>query len=80
MNQLRGVGDRGRCASWRTILWSGAAVLIVLPLGACGPEALTTEQNCNTGIYRLADGRLLDIGPSEGRDLRWRLDDGATPF
>jgi pimeloyl-ACP methyl ester carboxylesterase len=78
MNQRSSGSEGARCASWRTIPWVRAAVLIALPLGACGPEALTTEQVCSTGIYRLAGGRLIDIGPSEGRDLRWRLDDGRT--
>jgi pimeloyl-ACP methyl ester carboxylesterase len=34
--------------------------------------------DCHVGSYRLADGRLLDIAPSEGNTLRWREFDGAT--
>jgi hypothetical protein len=30
------------------------------------------------GAYRLADGQVLDIAPSEGATLRWRRQDGAT--
>ena len=78
MNQGFSGTDGGRCASWRTISWVGAAVLIAWVLGGCGPDALTAEQVCDTGVYRLTDGHLMDIGPSEGRDLRWRLDDGRT--
>jgi dienelactone hydrolase len=78
MHQRCDGSGRVRFASPRTMAGIGAAVLIAFPLGACGPGALTAEQACNTGIYRLGDGRLVDISPSEGSDLRWRLDDGRT--
>jgi dienelactone hydrolase len=55
-----------------------AICLLVAAVSACSREELTAEQACNVGIYRLADGRLLDIAPSEGKDLRWRLEDGRT--
>lgn len=35
-------------------------------------------QNCHIGSYRLADGTLVDIAPSDGERLRWRQFDGAT--
>ena len=34
--------------------------------------------NCHVGSYRLADGTLVDIAPSEGDTLRWRRFDGTT--
>src|SRR5579862_3386478 len=34
--------------------------------------------DCHIGSYRLTDGRLVDIAPSEGDRLRWRQFDGAT--
>ena len=34
--------------------------------------------DCHIGSYRLADGNLVDIAPSEGDTLRWRRFDGAT--
>jgi uncharacterized protein len=34
--------------------------------------------DCHIGSYRLADGRLIDIAPSEDHTLRWRQFDGAT--
>jgi len=34
--------------------------------------------DCHIGSYRLADGRLLDIAPSDANVLRWRQLDGAT--
>jgi hypothetical protein len=30
------------------------------------------------GIYQLADGGKLDVGMSDGKDLRWREEDGTT--
>jgi hypothetical protein len=35
-------------------------------------------RDCHIGSYRLADGNLVDIAPSEGDTLRWRQFDGAT--
>jgi uncharacterized protein len=34
--------------------------------------------DCHIGIYRLADGAVVDIAPSDGGTLRWRRFDGAT--
>jgi uncharacterized protein len=34
--------------------------------------------DCHIGSYRLGDGNVVDIAPSEGDTLRWRLFDGAT--
>jgi hypothetical protein len=34
--------------------------------------------DCRIGSYRLTDGSLVDIAPSEGDTLRWRRFDGAT--
>ncbi|HEY2179339.1 MAG TPA: alpha/beta hydrolase [Caulobacteraceae bacterium] len=34
--------------------------------------------DCHVGAYRLADGRAVDIAPSEGDTLRWRLFTGET--
>jgi hypothetical protein len=34
--------------------------------------------DCHLGIYRLADGALVDIAPADGDTLRWRRFDGAT--
>lgn len=50
-------------------------------LAACGEPrlpALSVEQECRTGAYRLADGRVIDIAPASGADLRWRMDDGRV--
>ena len=34
--------------------------------------------NCHVGAYRLADGAAVDIAPSEGDTLRWRMFTGET--
>jgi hypothetical protein len=34
--------------------------------------------DCHIGSYRLADGNLVDITPSDDDTLRWRQFDGAT--
>ena len=34
--------------------------------------------DCHIGSYRLADGNIVDIAPSDGDTLRWRQFDGAT--
>jgi dienelactone hydrolase len=34
--------------------------------------------DCRTGVYRLADGNLLNIAPSDDDTLRWVQFDGAT--
>ena len=34
--------------------------------------------NCHVGSYRLANGSVVDIAPSEGDTLRWRLFTGET--
>lgn len=38
----------------------------------------TDAQDCHVGSYRLADGRVVDIAPSDGNTLRWRLWSGET--
>jgi hypothetical protein len=57
----------------------GIILLAAAALSACdGTKPPTAQQTCQTGAYRLADGRVLDIAPSQGDDLRWRLDDGRS--
>ena len=33
---------------------------------------------CHVGLYRLADGTLIDVAPIDGPGGRWRLLDGRT--
>ena len=53
----------------------GAALCILL----LAPFARAAETgNCHVGTYRLSDGGIVDIAPSEGATLRWRRLDGTT--
>jgi len=46
---------------------------------AAAPIVRASETpDCHIGSYRLADGSLVDIAPSEGDTLRWRQFDGTT--
>lgn len=36
------------------------------------------DEPCQVGVYRLANGEVVDIAPSEGENLRWRKLDGRT--
>ncbi|WP_337186244.1 alpha/beta hydrolase [Phenylobacterium sp.] len=52
------------------------AAALALAAAGCGePKALV--DNCHIGVYRLADGALVDVAPAPG-GLRWRLMDGRT--
>ncbi|MBN8949856.1 alpha/beta hydrolase [Rhizobium sp. 60-20] len=53
-------------------------VLAVLMLGATLGERPPPSESCPVGVYRLADGGIVDIDRSDGETLRWRRFDGAT--
>lgn len=55
-----------------------AALLLLAACGEARLPKLSAEQTCHTGAYRLADGRVIDVAPAEGADLRWRLEDGQS--
>jgi pimeloyl-ACP methyl ester carboxylesterase len=57
------------------ILASFSATLWILLLA---PYARATESETCLGTYRLSDGGIVDIAPSEGDTLRWRRFDGTT--
>lgn len=50
---------------------------LCLLLIAAAPIARAAEP-CQVGVYRIADGQIVDIAPSEGDTLRWRKLDGST--
>ncbi|HWE47800.1 MAG TPA: CocE/NonD family hydrolase [Caulobacteraceae bacterium] len=54
-----------------------AAVLAALLLGPSAAFA-GDAQDCHVGAYRLADGSVVDVAPSDGDTLRWRLWNGET--
>ena len=53
-----------------------ASALLALCLAA--PAFGDATKDCHIGSYRLADGSAVDIAPSDGDTLRWRLFDGDT--
>jgi hypothetical protein len=57
------------------------AAVLALSLSALAPSlarAADTVGDCHVGAYRLADGRVVDIGPLPPDKLRWRQFDGAS--
>jgi pimeloyl-ACP methyl ester carboxylesterase len=55
-----------------------APALCGLSLLLAAPALADTTKDCHVGSYRLANGQAVDIGPSNGNTLRWRLWDGET--
>jgi hypothetical protein len=47
------------------------AIMTVLLFSISGIAGIT--QDCHIGSYRLDDGRTVDVAPSEGDTLRWRM-------
>jgi uncharacterized protein len=67
--------NRLRCA--------GTTILFALGIGAPVTAQVASEGRaavamCEVGSYLMADGTLLDIGPDEPGQLRWRRLDGRT--
>ncbi len=52
------------------------AMLLALPFA--GAVHAGTVGDCRVGAYRLANGVVVDIGPSDSETLRWRTFDGET--
>ena len=70
----------GRSGSIRS---SGATILGTLVAALCisfvAPVARASQAiDCHVGTYRLSDGEMLDIAPSDNNALRWRRFDGTT--
>ena len=54
------------------------AVALVAPFLHMLASAADTVGDCRIGAYRLTDGNVVDIGPSDEDALRWRRFDGTT--
>jgi dienelactone hydrolase len=54
------------------------AALMAAGLLYAAPAFADSTTNCHVGSYRLASGPAVDIAPSEGDTLRWRLFNGET--
>ncbi len=63
-----------------SMCWKTALALVLVGCVGDGANAGMpdlSQADCRIGAYRLADGRLLDIGATS-RGLRWRMPDGRT--
>lgn len=60
-----------------TTLSRFAAALLAYAVTASLAHAAGTA-DCHVGSYRMSDGSLIDIAPSDGKTLRWRRFDGTT--
>lgn len=54
------------------------AFVIAIFAGGAAHAADASVDNCHVGAYRLTDGSVVDVGPSDGSHLRWRREDGTT--
>lgn len=61
----------------RVMPWLFALVIAIFAGGAAH-AADASVGNCHVGAYRLGDGSVVDVGPSDGAHLRWRREDGTT--
>ncbi len=62
---------------------NGATILITLAAALCISFVAQTARaseamDCHIGTYRLSDGGIVDIAPSDRNTLRWRRFDGTT--
>ncbi len=62
----------------KTALRNIATLVVLATISLTGPARATTAVDCRVGAYRLQDGGVLEIGPSNGGALRWRKWDGET--
>ncbi len=47
-------------------------------LSLAAAAAADIAKDCHIGAYRLSDGKVIDIAPSDGDTLRWRMFTGET--
>lgn len=55
-----------------------AAALALSTLFAVSAAQADTAKDCSVGSYRLSDGTAVDVAPSTGDTLRWRLFTGES--
>lgn len=55
-----------------------ALLIALLLLPFAGQVQAGTVGDCRVGAYRLANGTVVDIAPTDGDTLRWRTFDGQT--
>lgn len=54
------------------------ATALVLAVSFATAAQAESTKDCHIGSYRLTDGRAVDVAPSDGDTLRWRLWSGET--
>jgi len=59
-------------------MWILTALVIVVSVNGCGGDEPPPELLCHAGAYRLDDGELLALTPSDGDTLRYRLFSGPS--
>ena len=52
-----------------------ASVITLLGMSSAQADA---ADDCHVGAYRLTDGKIIDIAPSNPNTLRWRAFTGET--
>jgi len=57
-------------------IFTGALAALLLAAGTSAGAA--SVGNCHIGSYRLSDGSVVDIGPTDGEAFRWRKFTGET--
>jgi uncharacterized protein len=59
---------------------SAALLLVAMAVTAtgCAKTAKPSADACHMGLYRMADGSILDLTPTTDGPLRWRRMDGTT--
>src|SRR5690242_17959876 len=62
----------------RAIRVIAAIAVFELSILATVRAATDTTKDCHIGSYRLSDGRAVDVAPSDGDTLRWRMFTGET--
>jgi hypothetical protein len=60
------------------INWLARSIAVVHLLFSAGFASGAETVDCHVGIYRMSDGRAVDIAPTDGDTLRWRSFDGST--
>ena len=64
------------------LLWLGLILCFFsaacIDAGAADEPENARIEDCQTGVYRFPDGKILDIARSEGDTFRWRTFDGTT--
>lgn len=57
---------------------AGLTLAVTAGAAAAQTPAVVYPDRCHVGVYRLADGALVDVGPTSDGPLRWRTMDGQT--